>query len=485
LALALVPLLAGAAACQSARAVFDFEKEALRSTPEGWIVWPPTFFEFVVVDLARQGHRAVVFQPSNPHFRPDIGFATKSISALAFRGDRVRLRAYVRVSTTDTSGRAGLSLAVQRPFGLSGFVGNTAVPVGKSETWGSYDIVGDVSEDAETIQVGVWVRNAPLVWVDDLSLTTLGRAPKQQATSPVARAYLDSALNLMQQHALNRARVHWDTVRARAYLQADGAQSSAETYEAIRGALAALADQHSALRVPTHPSPSDAGPGTTSVNARVVNGQIGFVQIPTFLTIDSVESRVFARAMQNAIARIDSTRPCGWVVDLRENHGGNMWPMLAGIGPILGEGVAGAFLSGRERTEWSYVGGQARENDKSRVEVPGIPYRLSEPNPGVAILLGDGTASSGEVIAISFVGRPNARSFGTPTFGLSTANYGYQLPDSALLLLTTAVDVDRTGTRYGGSVFPNEVVRRDALGAGDSVLDAAVRWLTSSKSCGG
>jgi carboxyl-terminal processing protease len=46
------------------------------------------------------------------------------------------------------------------------------------------------------------------------------------------------------------------------------------------------------------------------------------------------------------------------------------------------------------------------------------PYKLVVPSPRVAVLTDTGVASSGE--AIAFRGRPNTRSFGTPTCGLST-----------------------------------------------------------------
>jgi C-terminal processing protease CtpA/Prc len=36
---------------------------------------------------------------------------------------------------------------------------------------------------------------------------------------------------------------------------------------------------------------------------------------------------------------MDQGNLAGWIVDLRNNGGGNMWPMLTGIGSILGEGV--------------------------------------------------------------------------------------------------------------------------------------------------
>jgi C-terminal processing protease CtpA/Prc len=91
------------------------------------------------------------------------------------------------------------------------------------------------------------------------------------------------------------------------------------------------------------------------------------------------------------------------------------------------------------------------------------------------------TASSGEVVAIAFRGRDRERSFGEPTAGLSTANRTFLLPDGAMLVLTTAIDVDRAGHRYGEKVDPDENVRQ--VGNRDLVLEAATTWLVNSSGC--
>jgi hypothetical protein len=54
-----------------------------------------------------------------------------------------------------------------------------------------------------------------------------------------------------------------------------------------------------------------------------------------------------------------------------------------------------------------------------------------------------------------------------------------------MILLTTAVDADRTGKRYGDRVDPDEQVESVATPTmtGDSALAAAVRWLTLSSGC--
>jgi C-terminal processing protease CtpA/Prc len=102
------------------------------------------------------------------------------------------------------------------------------------------------------------------------------------------------------------------------------------------------------------------------------------------------------------------------------------------------------------------------------------------------VLYDGGTASSGEATAISFRGRANTRSFGSPTGGRSTANSTFTLSDGVRLLLTTATMVDRAGTRYGSKVVPDEPITATtpfSPGAIDEVVTAATRWLAQQPMC--
>ena len=100
----------------------------------------------------------------------------------------------------------------------------------------------------------------------------------------------------------------------------------------------------------------------------------------------------------------------------------------------------------------------------------------------VAVITGARTASSGEAVTIAFKGRARTRSFGQPTTGLSTANGNFPLSDDAMILLTTAIEVDRSGRRYGGKVDPDET--QEAAGPnGDPAMSAAAAWLKSASGC--
>ena len=101
-------------------------------------------------------------------------------------------------------------------------------------------------------------------------------------------------------------------------------------------------------------------------------------------------------------------------------------------------------------------------------------YRLKKENPRVAVLYDNQVGSSGEATAIAFRGRPRTRSFGVATCGVSTANQSYRLLDGSQLFLTVSTMADRTGTRYGGQLVPDE-----AIAGADAQVARAVEWLRS------
>jgi len=70
-----------------------------------------------------------------------------------------------------------------------------------------------------------------------------------------------------------------------------------------------------------------------------------------------------------------------------------------------------------------------------------------------------------------------------PTAGLSTANGTFSLPDGGAIFLTTAIEVDRTGHRFGEKIDPDQRVDSDSTEAGDAVVEAAKRWLRESSGC--
>src|SRR4029079_934252 len=118
------------------------------------------------------------------------------------------------------------------------------------------------------------------------------------------------------------------------------------------------------------------------------------------------------------------------IVDLQTNTGGNMWPMLAGLGPILGEGALGGFLDVENvEVPWSYQNGVVMEGTHPRARTTGPAYRSTPESSPIAVLISRATASSGEAVAVAFQGRPQTRFFGGHTRGATTSNDQFPLRD--------------------------------------------------------
>ena len=83
-------------------------------------------------------------------------------------------------------------------------------------------------------------------------------------------------------------------------------------------------------------------------------------------------------------------------------------------------------------------------------------------------------------VAVAFIGRPNTRSFGRPSSGLTTGSRSFELSDGARIVLSVCLFADRTGKSYGRKLVPNvEIYPPPWSSGGDPVAEAAIAWLES------
>jgi C-terminal processing protease CtpA/Prc len=196
---------------------------------------------------------------------------------------------------------------------------------------------------------------------------------------------------------------------------------------------------------------------------RLANG-LGYIDIPGVIG----GGGSFDRDAVAELRKADMAPICGWVVDLRRNVGGNMWPMLHALRPVLGEGNPFTYRFGKG--PWS--------------QEP--VYSLKQPNPAIAVLTSRLTVSSGELVTIAFRGPSSTRTFGEATAGLPTGNMSVPLADGAVLVLTTTRPADRTGHTYDGPIPPDQPVDVDWTRIGsedDPVVDVGARWLRGQRQC--
>ncbi|MEW2111048.1 MULTISPECIES: S41 family peptidase [Streptomyces] len=219
--------------------------------------------------------------------------------------------------------------------------------------------------------------------------------------APEARTCLLSALDTMERHARVRDEVDWPKLGRDTLGRAGGASGPADTHEAIEQALGDLCDGHSTFLTPRRPRGPRTGHRTTRYSPQGRRFPEGLGHL-TLTPIRSDTAAVpYLRAARAAVREVDHAGACGWAVDLRTNTGRDMWSPLASAGPILGDGVVGAFVEADgTRTPWTIKSGTPRQyTDRWGSGEP--PAR---PMPPVAVLTGSRNASAGKAVAIAFRG---------------------------------------------------------------------------------
>ncbi len=340
--------------------------------------------------------------------------------------------------------------------------------------------------------------------------------PRGPQMSASARQYLVQALDLMEKNSVHRRDLDWAAIRSDAMRRADGAETAADTYEAIRSALNSLGDHHSFLQLPPdlqvkdkaarqrrHDSPSSSPEGekwppSLYIDRRTPEGhmqnvggtKVAVLVVPSIEASDDGSLHVFANTLQSKLAELSAQHPDGWIVDLRGNLGGDMWPMLAGVGPLAGDTTLGSFVDAEgKKTNWFYAedgAGVTSPDGKRSIQLwmPSQQAFVSTLSP-IAVLIDRGTASSGEAVALSFRGRPNCRLFGRHTHGQTTANDGFALPDGANLVITTTLEADRTGTVYPDGITPDTELpvetQLQPTGTVDPMTQAAAAWIKNPR----
>lgn len=208
---------------------------------------------------------------------------------------------------------------------------------------------------------------------------------------------------------------------------------------------------------------------------KLIEDNYGYLWMPGIGTGDSISQKHFAEHLQRLIDSLDHPQLKGWIIDIRKNTGGNCWPMLAGIGPILGEDLAGYFLSDGQYNSWNYEKGKSYQGDYRQCQIDQSPYELINDNLPIAVLVSNQTGSSGEIIAVSFKNRPNTVLIGEKTAGYSTGNINHSLTDGSMIFLESSIYCDRDKNAYPDGIDPDIPTIQE--GIEDSQILQAIQWL--------
>lgn len=262
---------------------------------------------------------------------------------------------------------------------------------------------------------------------------------------------LDQAIREARSRALHAARVDWPEATAEAVALVIDGRTRRDALPGVQAALRALGDGHSwatVLDAQGRLTANGQDVPYAAPQARIqplAGGRdVGWLGIPLLAATGGQEALTYAATIRAGLSLGLDAGVCGFVVDLTAHQGGNMWPGLDGLGPLLGaESVVGSFRRGQA---WRIEG--PREGEDGRLWHAGVAQLP------VAVLLGPLTASSGEAIAVAFSGRPETMFFGRRTRGLATSNQMITLGEGLVAFVMTSEMLDRQGRAFPRGIEP-------------------------------
>lgn len=269
--------------------------------------------------------------------------------------------------------------------------------------------------------------------------------------------YVRDAIQQMDRKGLYAEGEAWEAMKKEALSQ--DPETLEEAQEIINKAAKIAGGKHSYL-MPADKAQAREKRSNEEVSPSVtmIEDSICMIHLPAFAGDDENCLR-YARTVLDSIP--DTVK--GVCIDIRGNHGGNMYPMIAAVHRFLPDDI---FLKFKMRRRFQSVMPIDKEFVAKIVGID-IEPRINCP---VAILTDDATASSGEAVLLSFRGLDNVRVFGSPTAGYASANESIIFYNGSILALTVSCDIARTG-----EVFSEDPIVPDINT--ESPEEDAMSWL--------
>lgn len=356
------------------------------------------------------------------------------------------------------------------------------VLIDKTNNWKKYSLEMILNTDCKKLFFGGILSGKGTAWFDQFSVeevNTISAPPSKKV-----KKYIAEFCKIIKENSIVSDSLNWPEIEQEIELLSQNLKTIDDAEPVLDRIIIKLkekGDFHSFLiptdyLKPASKSSKTTNPSERSPQSEILPGNIGYISVPGFLG-DNFSRDNFANKIQQLIKQLDTENDIkGWILDLRKNTGGNMYPMITGLSPLLQNGIIGYFVNPKDGTkrEWEILNGAISIQGKEEMKV-NEPYQLKKQDLKIAVLIGPSTASSGEMTAISFIGNPNTKLFGQPSAGYTTANRSFPISKKLIFNLAASYVSDRTGKEYFHTISP-EVTATD-----DDIIKVASQWLLEIK----
>jgi carboxyl-terminal processing protease len=305
------------------------------------------------------------------------------------------------------------------------------------------------------------------------------------------KSVIDSALLNAKRYAVNTKKVNWDTLSKQMYAHAENAQSVNDLKSSLEQLIVTLNDTQSKFVNSTtneviaqFPKYEDAEishaaePKLKTLEYKILDHNVRYLQIPSF--DNEADLMKEASAMRSIIDTLSKENASKWILDLRGCSGSNFKVLMAGLGPLLGEGLITSEIDRNEKILKMYEIHNGRLYEDQHL-VAHFAHNADLSLSQVAVLVDETTANAGEVLALVLKGRKQAKVFGSPTSGNVRIVKEIKVGSELTFNLSSGYFQDRRGSIYKDNVFPHVKVKSAAHGKKhkDESITEAMSWFQS------
>ncbi|SHJ97923.1 S41 family peptidase [Epilithonimonas mollis] len=287
------------------------------------------------------------------------------------------------------------------------------------------------------------------------------------------RVHLDSCFSILKENSLYTNRVDWNTTRKKVFEKAKTAKNKSDAFEAMKIAFDALGDMHAAYyhldksyileNKKLISRYSDSIKAGWKSGPRIEGKMIGttaYLRVPYIGVTKQEQIESYGNWIYKEVSQLKSQNPKAWIIDLRLNGGGNIRPMLAGLAPFFKDGIISYYINNKGKSEdkSSFKGGDFLMDGEIQAHIKN--KITSFPDAKVAVLVGPGTGSSGEITAAVFSKRSNTVLLGDDTAGLANATNGFVFNDNKTYFrMSNAYIADSNKKKFPEIIKPDIYVK--------------------------
>ncbi|MBS1566679.1 MAG: hypothetical protein JST39_20005, partial [Bacteroidetes bacterium] len=290
------------------------------------------------------------------------------------------------------------------------------------------------------------MKHSPILFVAFLSFLSLSHGYAQENISPEALRYFDDAFRQVRENSYKNKTIDFDKLYKESLAKMKGAQTSRDTYDAIRYLLSGLKDNHSFFAEAPKNGESiisrlSSKPGGIPFTASIIDGQYGLLALKSYNSVDNADQRRIADSIYSVLREMQQQHVKGLIIDFTKMEGGSTLPFLCGFMPLIDKDMLLGYKDNKgHRTQMiRYKSALIFKNRRKRSTLCYLstytPFSQYLSNQPIAIITGKYTASAGEMILISFLGLPNVKTFGETTYGVPTGKSNIFLSDGAFISL--------------------------------------------------